>query len=874
MANYDSLYEAAGQQYNVDPLLLKAIATYETGENPNKTGASGEMGMMQFMPATAAQYGLTPQTAYNPQYAVPAAARYLNDNMNRFTDRSGNVDLVSAVAAYNGSGPMAQRYAATVLPIYQRLAAERSQATPKTSDDPNVARGSAIVGGNAAHNDDDPYLAQGAAIVAGGSNPSGDALIDATVNRLRGGNAAPTGATATAEHQDAEDPDVARGASIVAATPPTPKPPPPAPQSADAPITADPYGSAFDGDTAPNPGAVGRVVGAAVAGATPALTAGGSNFGVGPETTAAMQRLGVFPPADASIGYKLGHPIQTLNEAGANLVAAPVNLLLRGVNALIGGGQAGIVQAGQEAENTAAGQAMARTPTWRGLIGIGSPAQLARDVASLPEAFPFGLSRGVPEPAPVSRPNMLLPQEVRAAAADKIDPHPFYLSQDFRANPARGGNPPAPSIVGETQPNKLLPPNTDGPTTTDAPGGAGPSAPSATAPNSVGAAATPPTTRPNMTPAEALAQRTQGERNRFNEPPRGQDSTIYIPGTKPTLAEVAGDPRASLQQKVVSQNPQTMAQVADQMQKNNDLAVQFYEDTAGSAQQLERMKAARDTEAAANLQAAFSNKRPTSVAPVQETIQSILSDARNQENTALQRYIAPLQQRLAKMQGLSEGTGPDGQTSLLADPEVLYGLREDLSRMLSKPALQKDPELAHVASQIRTVRDAMDGAIEQGAPGYAKYLGDYTAASNPIDAMEFLQDQRAGLTNSRGQLLPGKFNSLMSNIVEDRATGNPYLPASKLTDDQMDRLFAIHSQLKRLGNIDLSNPRGSDTNMLGQAVNKLGLAAAHGVAAHVSPVVGNVGIEMGRNALAARRANRLLHGVLNPDPSRYPPPSP
>ena len=870
MGNYDALYEAAGKRFNVDPALIKAHALHESGENPTMTGSLGEWGMMQFMPKTGAAYGLTPQTAYNPEYAIPAAAHLISDNLDLYTDQSGNVNLPAAIAAYNGSGPMAQRYAAAVMPIYQRLTGQRSKAALPT-EDPDTSAGrdylSSVVSAPPpavnSQSPTDPDVAAGKAYLDGQASPHQDPDLAA-------GKAYTDSAVADAK------------ASLPAA-------------AADAPVTVDDYGRPVD-MTSSVPTAVSRIATAAAQGATPALVAGGSNFGVGPETTAAMQKAGVFPPADASIGYKFEHPLQVLNEAGANAIAVPANLLARGIGAVVGGLQCGVVQAGQEAEATPLGQAMARTPTWHGLIGIGGPAQLARDIAALPEAFPMGPARvEAAAPAAVTRGNMLLPQEVRSAAA-ATDATPMLLPQEFRANPTLGGNALVPAAVGETVPNRLLPqqgavsaveqatqelgPHQQTAQGTAAPEGAqsaagpSPGMGGAPAPNSVGAAATPGSAMPALSPAEALAQRTQGERNRFNEPPRGQDTAIYIPGTKPTLAEVAADPKASLQQKVVSQNPNTMEPVATQMQKNNDLSVQFYEDTAGSAQQLERMKAARDDQAATNLQAAFGNKQPTSVTPVQDAIKSILSDPRNSENTALQRYIAPFEERISKMQGVSEGVGPAGQATLMADPEVLYGLREDLNRMLSKPALQKDPELAHVASQVRTVRDAMDGSIEQGAPGYQQYLSDYASASNPIDAMEFLQDARAGLTNTKGQLQPGKFNTLMSNIVEDRATGNPYLPASKLTDDQMERLFSLHSQMKRLGNIDLSNPRGSDTNMLGQAVQKLGLAAAHGVAAYVAPAVGNIGVEMGRNALMSRKANRLLQGVLTPDPRKYPSPPP
>jgi hypothetical protein len=58
--------------------LLKQIAGIESGGQFNKTSAAGAQGPFQFMPATAAQYGLTDPN--DPEQAVKAAVALLNDN--------------------------------------------------------------------------------------------------------------------------------------------------------------------------------------------------------------------------------------------------------------------------------------------------------------------------------------------------------------------------------------------------------------------------------------------------------------------------------------------------------------------------------------------------------------------------------------------------------------------------------------------------------------------------------------------------------------------------------------------------------------------------------------------------------------------------
>ena len=98
-ARYQALFDAAGAKYGVPPALLASVARAESGFNPNATSGAGAVGLMQFMPATAAGLGIDPT---DPAQAVDGAARYLSTQLRNF----GSVDL--ALAAYN-AGPGAVR---------------------------------------------------------------------------------------------------------------------------------------------------------------------------------------------------------------------------------------------------------------------------------------------------------------------------------------------------------------------------------------------------------------------------------------------------------------------------------------------------------------------------------------------------------------------------------------------------------------------------------------------------------------------------------------------------------------------------------------------------------------------------------------------
>jgi soluble lytic murein transglycosylase-like protein len=84
----------SARRHGVDPRILRVLCYLESRFRLNAISPKGARGPMQFMPETAARYGLT--NPNDPKGAIDAAARYIRDLLRKF---DGRIDL--ALAAYN-----------------------------------------------------------------------------------------------------------------------------------------------------------------------------------------------------------------------------------------------------------------------------------------------------------------------------------------------------------------------------------------------------------------------------------------------------------------------------------------------------------------------------------------------------------------------------------------------------------------------------------------------------------------------------------------------------------------------------------------------------------------------------------------------------
>lgn len=113
-STYDHHINAASNETKVDPALIRAVISVESGYNPFARSHAGAVGLMQLMPGTAQRYGVT--NSLDPAQNIRGGARYLRDLQAMF----GN-DLRLVLAAYNAGEEAVIRYGRRIPPFRETV---------------------------------------------------------------------------------------------------------------------------------------------------------------------------------------------------------------------------------------------------------------------------------------------------------------------------------------------------------------------------------------------------------------------------------------------------------------------------------------------------------------------------------------------------------------------------------------------------------------------------------------------------------------------------------------------------------------------------------------------------------------------------------
>jgi soluble lytic murein transglycosylase-like protein len=113
-AELEALATDVARRHGLDPALVLAVASVESGFRPKAVSPKGAQGLMQLMPATATSLGVA--DAFDPETNLEGGSRYLAELIALYDG-----DLTKALAAYNAGPGAVKRHGG--VPPYQETRA-------------------------------------------------------------------------------------------------------------------------------------------------------------------------------------------------------------------------------------------------------------------------------------------------------------------------------------------------------------------------------------------------------------------------------------------------------------------------------------------------------------------------------------------------------------------------------------------------------------------------------------------------------------------------------------------------------------------------------------------------------------------------------
>ena len=310
------------------------------------------------------------------------------------------------------------------------------------------------------------------------------------------------------------------------------------------------------------------------------------------------------------------------------------------------------------------------------------------------------------------------------------------------------------------------------------------------------------------------------------------DFAEHVKGNLPTQAEGLGDAELATIQRQLEEDQRFV----NRRKTLNDNRQDHYDNQAGTAEQLDTLEkdiAAWDKE---TLEPVWSRKSPVDASGVEAEIKARLASPEAQVGP-IEAALKEVEQRL-----YNRSTG-----ELHTDPQMLYGARRHISHLLSRAGQKANPAYADdaVMSELIAMRDSIDRAIEPGAPGFKAWVTEHANKMRDVDRMTLLQSMRSKIIGADGEIQGSRLVTQLKALRTMMARGGAN-PAHSLTQEDLEMLRDLHTDLLREGNRKLAMPLGSNTRQ------NLNTAATHGFdVANALLQHGASRIPLGGEALAA-----------------------
>jgi len=489
-----------------------------------------------------------------------------------------------------------------------------------------------------------------------------------------------------------------------------------------------------------------------------------------------------------------------------NPIIAGAETALRAGGAVLRGGQQAVVEATPDISLPSLPPGVT-IPLGGGrfLSGELTPGPLGREIAALPEAFPFGVDALRPPgrpPIPGTGGRSAFDAPPGPAQTDAVyPPTPPAPQLDPRGVPIRDFSPPPP------RPEAGAPPG----------GGAASEPANALTPSPTATPTGAPSARiaPIVTQAQAEAEADRILRHFAGDQTPVINSAPLTSGAQPTLSQSIEGGHGGLAglERGVRDVPEQTQHFVTRETGNTTLRNKAVGDVIGDPRATDVVESELNARTAPQEAKIFDPSRTSPVDPSDAI--AMLDQIRNGPKGQRDAVASSLDHLRSKL--------IDKDGNMQTDPAQLRGVDLAIKDMISPMAAGTKQDGRAAAHELMAVRDVLRDNIEQGAPGYKEFLAQQAQERSAIDGQRFLQARN--ITDRHGNVNLGTLDATIKAAERQQRMPGARL-ADGVTDEQLDRLRQLRADYQNDAKQRLGTSLGSPT------VQKLGVSGSMGAMGH------------------------------------------